>query len=94
MVRLTWDNEVLDVRRVVIRRGLPGAFERAVRGVAERLGLAVARPDAAPRPGDYWLGCSPDAGWADADPSVVGWVSPLDVETGLALLRAEEERAR
>ena len=46
-------------------------------------------PDAVPRPGGYWLGCSPDAGWGEADPSTVAWVSRLDIETGLALLRAE-----
>ena len=89
MIRLTWENEVLDVRRVVIRRDLPRAAERAVRGLAGRLGLAVARPDATPQSGDYWLGCSPDAGWGDADPGTVGWVSPFDIEAGLALLRGQ-----
>lgn len=89
MVRLTLDDVVLEVRRVVVGRDLPRAFQWAACGLAARLGLPVARPDAAPRPGDYWLGCSPDAGWGDADPAVVGWVGPLDIETGLARLRAE-----
>jgi len=89
MIRLIWENEVLNVRRVVIRRDLPRAAEWAVRGLADRLGLAVARPDATPQSGDYWLGCSPDAGWGDADPSTIGWVSPFDIEAGLTLLRGQ-----
>jgi hypothetical protein len=89
MVRLTWENEVLDVRRLVARPDLPRAYARAVADLAARLGLAVATPAARPRPGDFWLGCSPDGGWADADPSTVGWVSPFDIDAGLALLRAE-----
>ncbi|OWK40188.1 hypothetical protein [Fimbriiglobus ruber] len=91
MIRLTCENEVLNVRRVVVRRDLPLAVDSAVRGLADRYGLDLARPDATPRPGDYWLGCSPDDGWGDADASNVGWVSPFDIESGLALLRDQAE---
>ena len=89
MVMLRYDNEYLSVQRVVIGRDLPSAFQWAIRGLAERLRLAVSPPETTPEPGDYWVGCSPDAGWGDADPHRVGWVSMLDIEAGLAALRSE-----
>ncbi|MBN9518932.1 hypothetical protein J0H58_10505 [bacterium] len=87
MIRFWWENEVRAVRRVVIRRDLPAGFTGSVRGLAGRLGLSVVLPDAAPRPGDLWLGCSPDADWQVADPRAVTWVALPDIEDALAALR-------
>ncbi|QEL16343.1 hypothetical protein [Limnoglobus roseus] len=94
MVRITWENETLHVRRVVVRRDLPRAYTYAVRRAAERLGLPLAYPEAKPRAGDFWLACSPDRGWGDADPGAIGWVSPLDIDAGLNLLFATIEAVK
>lgn len=91
MVQLTWENEILHVRRIVVRRDLPRSYRWAVRRIAEQLELPLVLPDVLPRAGDFWLGCSPDSGWGDADPSTVGWVSPFDIDVGLKLLSATVE---
>ena len=90
MIRVTWDDAPLDVQRLVVHRELPRRYLSAVRRLALRHGLFVVTSGARPQPGDFWLGCSPDGGWGDADPRAVGWVGVFDLEVGLAALGAGE----
>lgn len=94
MIRLTWDDIPLDVQRLVVRRDLPAFYLREVRRVALRHGLFVVSPEAMPQPGDFWLGCSPEKGWGDADPQTVGWANLFELETALEALRDVAEARR
>jgi hypothetical protein len=86
MVRLIWDDKSHNILRLVIRRDLPPPRDWAARLVAWRLGLPVATADAVPQPGDFWLACSPDAGWGQADAESVGWASPAEFDSALDCL--------
>jgi hypothetical protein len=88
MIRIVWQGEELVVGRVVLRRDRrAGAYHRPLCEAADRGGLAVADQSADPRPGDFWVGCSPEAGWGDADPARTGWAGLLEVPLALRQLR-------
>lgn len=85
MIRVNWQDQVLDVRRLVFRAG-DGLV--ALSRLAARLGLDMADDRASPRPGDFWIGCDPRDGWGNTDPVRTGWVSFVDVPFAVAALEA------
>jgi len=84
---VNWQNDSLAVCRLVFGRADGPALGASVRLLASRAGLLTADESATPTPGDFWLGCSPLAGWGTADPAAVGWVCFVEVPLALALLR-------
>ncbi len=86
MIRIEWDDAPLSVQRIAVRRELPPAYLTRLRRIAVRHGLFIVSPAATPQPGDFWLGCTPDGGWGDADPQLVGWVSLFDLDAALDAL--------
>jgi hypothetical protein len=87
MVRIHWQDQELDVRRLVVSRSAPDGVRRRVRGVAREQALAVAEEDAEPRQGDFWLGCLPEKGWAASLAQQIAWVRGPEVYLALARLR-------
>jgi hypothetical protein len=88
MVRIEWDQRERDVNRLVVRRGLPSDLLAEVRRVALAGGLFIVTSEATPQPGDFWIGCSPDNGWGEADPEMVAWAGVFDLEAALDTLWA------
>lgn len=88
MIRLNWQGEPLDVQRLAVHPDLSPPLLRAIRGVAVRCGLFVVSPAAEPQAGDFWLGCMPDRGWNDADPTEVGSAGWFDLEEAIEELEA------
>lgn len=86
MIQLTWQDQPLAVRRIVLRRDDRTSYETRLGELAEQLGLSIADDDSAPQSGDFWAGCHPSAGWADADPLRVGWASLVDLPLVVGLL--------
>ena len=94
MNRIRWQDESFELRRVVIRRDLPAAFGDRLRVLADALSVPVAGHDTCPADGDVWVGCSPEAGWGNADPHAVGWFSPVEVPVAIDVLRDAADRQR
>jgi hypothetical protein len=88
VIRVRWQDEALWVRRLVFRPSDWRAAGVPIDRLAAHAGLLTADESAVPRPGDFWLGCSPLGGWADADPSAVGWACFVDAPLAFALLAA------
>lgn len=88
MSRIRWQDEVIELRRVVFRPDIPNAFRDPLRELARKLGVPVVAPDACPADGDVWVGCSPERGWGDADPHAIGWFIAIEVPAALHVLRA------
>lgn len=87
MIQVSWQDQLLSVRRLVFRRGHTFTCDAALDRIAARFRLEVADERAAPRPGDFWVGCHPHAGWGGADPDHVGWASIVDVPLAVGALR-------
>lgn len=93
MIRIVWQGDELVVSRVVLPRDRrAGHYHRPLCEAADRGGLAVADESAEPRPGDFWVGCSPDRGWGDTDPALTGWAGSLEVPQALRQLRLAASR--
>ena len=88
MVDILWRGEPFTVRRLVYAPADWPAGGRAVAELAARAGLAAAAGSAAPAPGDFWLGCSPPAGWGGTDLTSVAWASFVDAPLVLDEIRA------
>jgi hypothetical protein len=86
VLHIHWQEQQLEVDRLVFRRGHRGSYEAILSGLATRLRVAIADDSAEPRPGDFWLGCLPRAGWGDTDPSLIGWASAVEVPLAAGLL--------
>jgi hypothetical protein len=86
MIRIKWDDAPLIVQRVVVRTDLSPRYQARLRRTAVRHGLFIVSPAATPQPGDFWLGCTPDGGWGDADPRTVGWAGVFDLDSALDAL--------
>lgn len=86
MIRIEWEDATLDVQRIAVRRDLPSAYQTRLRRIAVRHGLFIVSPAATPQPGDFWLGCTPDHGWGDADPQLVGWAGLFDLNKAFDVL--------
>jgi hypothetical protein len=72
---------------LVFRRGHEFAFDAILDRLAARFHLEVTDDYADPRPGDFWIGCHPRAGWGDADPDRIGWVGLVEVPLAIGVLR-------
>ena len=95
MIRLYWQDQILDVSRIVLRSNDRSAYEETLVDLAHRLRIDVGRDDTTPTPGDFWVGCHPRAGWGDADPSRIGWASLVEVPLAVGLFHLKAaERAR
>ena len=86
MIRVNWQDQVLNVRRLVFRRGNESSFDAVLDRLAAGFGLEVAADRAEPRPGDFWIGCHPVRGWGDADPARIGWASLVEVPLAVGIL--------
>lgn len=92
MIRIDWDDHSLDVQRLVVRRELSPTLLARLRRIAVRGGLFIVSPAAVPQAGDFWLGCTPEGGWGDADASEVGWAGVFSLDDAVdALAVAAEE---
>jgi hypothetical protein len=95
VIQVNWQEQVLAVRRLVFRRGHERGFDAALDRLAARFGLEVTDDRTDPRPGDFWLGCHPRAGWGAADPERIGWASAVEVPLAVGvLLRAAGSEPR
>jgi hypothetical protein len=90
VLQINWQEQWLQVRRLVFRRGGSLSFDAAIDSLAARFRLQVADDRAEPRPGDFWIGCHPRVGWGNADPNLIGWASMVEVPLALGLLRLSE----
>lgn len=88
MIRLNWKQEDLSIRRLVIPAHSLAGYLNSLLPVARFLDVDIADETVEPRPNDFWLGCSPQRGWGDADPSVVGWASIVEVPIAVKLILA------
>ncbi len=87
MIQVNWQDQWLDVRRLVFRRGHERAFDAALDGLAARFRLEVAGDQTEPHPGDFWIGCHPRTGWGNANPELIGWASLVEVPLALGVLK-------
>jgi hypothetical protein len=87
MVRIHWQDQELNIKRIVLSRAASEALVHTVQTVARERGLAVADEDSEPRPGDFWLGCLPEKGWAASIGHRIGWVLGSEVYLALGWLR-------
>lgn len=87
MFQVHWQDQLLNVRRLVFRRGLEQAFDAVLDRLAERFHLDVADDRAEPLPGDFWIGCHPRGGWGNADPNLTGWASLIEAALAINVLR-------
>jgi hypothetical protein len=94
MIRITWQDISFEVTRLIVSEGLGEAFRAALDPVVERFGLVVADESAEPRPGDFWIGCSPRGGWQDADPGRTAWASGVEVREAIVCLSVSLPRHR
>lgn len=86
---MLWRNRQLRITRVVLRGDHHDAYSAAVAELADHFRLAVADDTAPPRPGDFWLGCTPQGGWGGVDQQEIGWASGFEVPVAVfALIRA------
>ncbi len=88
MIHVNWQDQWLDVRRLVFRRGHEDTFDAALDRLAARFRLEVTDDGSDPRPGDFWIGCHPRSGWGDADPERIGWASLVEVPLALGVLNS------
>ncbi|MFO0937595.1 MAG: hypothetical protein U0798_13890 [Gemmataceae bacterium] len=88
MVRINWQDVSYDVVRIVMSRDARKQFESCMANITHRYGLQFATESAVPAPGDFWIGCSPDQGWGDADPYRVAWASSFEIREAFAALNA------
>ena len=94
MVTVLWQDTRYDVSRVVMSDDIRSRFQSALAPVVERYGLTHADELATPRPGDFWIGCSPRNGWREPDPFRTAWASSLEIRDALASLTAVLPRYR
>jgi hypothetical protein len=86
VIQVNWQAQVLNVRRLVFRRGNEFSFDAVLDRLAAGFYLEVADGRAEPRSGDFWIGCHPRAGWGDADPARIGWASLVEVPLAVGVL--------
>jgi hypothetical protein len=86
VIHVYWQDQLLDVRRLVFRRGHEVTFDATLDQLASQFGLAVTDDGADPRPGDFWIGCHPRSGWGAADPERIGWASVVEVPLAVGVL--------
>ena len=87
MIHVSWQDQLLNVTRLIFQCGPGCTFGAVLERLASRLDLGTADDRTDPRPGDFWVGCHPRAGWGDADPELTGWASLVDVPLVVDLLR-------
>jgi hypothetical protein len=87
MIRINWQEQAFEVRRLVFGRDTRPGLDADLRALVDEHRLEVADDRADPRRGDFWVGCHPARGWAGADPAEVGWASLVEVPVILAALR-------
>lgn len=87
MLHIHWQNQRLQISRLVFRRESGSSFDGILDSLAARFRLQVADERAEPHPGDFWIGCLPRAGWGHVDTSLIGWASLLEVPLAVGLLR-------
>lgn len=84
MVRVKWHDELLDVRRVVVRSDARVELQQTLIPMAQRFGLEVADEKEAPEAGDFWIGCAPPEG-SDRS-SEIGQASEPEVPVAILAL--------
>ncbi len=88
MIRMNWQDEPLEINRLVFRRGLSRSLDAAIDSLVTRLRLESAGDETDPRPGDFWIGCHPRSGWGEADPRLIGWASVVEAPLAVGLLQS------
>jgi hypothetical protein len=94
MLRINWQEQPLEVGRLVIHRDQGDSYIRKLIELAARLQIEVADEHSNPSPGDFWVGCHPRAGWGDADPNLIGWASVVEVPLAVGILSLKSASAR
>ncbi len=87
MIQVYWQDQLLNVRRLVFRRGHERAFDASLDQLAKQFHLDAADDRAEPQPGDFWIGCHPRGGWGTADPNLTGWASLIEAPLAVGVLR-------
>ena len=86
MVRIDWQNDVLDVTRLVLAQTTPPQLQESFRSLADEYGLGLAEDKTTPRSGDLWVGTAPERGWGD-ESRRIGWAQGIEAYLVLGLLR-------
>jgi len=92
MLRIQWQGQHLDIDRLVFRQNRD-SYERSLSDLASHLRLDVGDDSVDPKPGDFWVGCHPRAGWGDTDPELIGWASVVEVPLAVGLLNLSAVKA-
>jgi hypothetical protein len=87
MIRVTWQNQNLNVRRLIIRKNDWPQRGAELTALANRTGVSLADDGVVPQAGDFWLGVYPGGGWGNADPALVGWASVVEAPLAAEVLR-------
>ncbi len=72
MIRMNWQDEPLEINRLVFRRGLSRSLDAAIDSLVTR----------------FWIGCHPRSGWGEADPRLIGWASVVEAPLAVGLLQS------
>lgn len=94
MVKIQWQDVSYQVSRIVVADDVREQYRNALIPVVERFGLELANDCATPRAGDFWIGCSPQGGWGNADPFLTAWASSLEIRHALFSLNVTLPRYR
>jgi hypothetical protein len=87
MVQINWQDEALEVRRIVLSREMPVSLSETILRLAASHGVAIADECVAARGGDLWIACLPEKGWGEASTRQIGWVRGQEVQLVIAQLR-------
>jgi hypothetical protein len=87
MLRINWQNQNLDVQRLIIRPGDWPAHGASLVTLANQAGVSIADERVDPQAGDFWLGIYPRSGWGNTDPAKIGWASIVEAPLAAEVLR-------
>lgn len=94
MLKVLWQDVPYEVTRIVMADDVRSRFQTVLAPIVERYKLSLSNENTAPCPGDFWIGCSPRTGWADADPYRIAWASSLEAREALRSLTTQLPRHR
>lgn len=87
MLQVNWQEQRLNVLRLVFKCGHKNLCDAALARLVAHFRLEVADDRTEPRPGDFWIACCPRAGWSSTEPDRIGWASAVEVPLAVAVLK-------